>query len=766
MSRVKNSNLSNYIPNLKKLIKEQFGLIPIQIKQLWGYDNTNYLIMTKGSKFIFKTYANNSDTFDLLQAENKAFEHVKSEKNLFPVPVKYKDDSLVKILKIAGKERICRMLTFLNGELLGDVKPSKELFSSLGKTTAELDVKLQSFNNKSIKARRWKWDLQYLSLNKKYIKDIPDVKNRSLVEYYFEQYDENVIPLFPELRKSIIHGDVNEWNVLVKNDSVTGIIDFGDLCYSPLINELAITIAYACLYVDDPLKMAEVIVNSFNKVLLLKEEELSILYYLIPARLCVSVCNSAHERLKNPNNTYTAISEKLAWQFLNNWLKINPIALENSFRKNCGFKIIKPKSIKKVIADRYKVISPILSVSYDDPIYVTKSAFQYMYDAYGNTYLDAYNNIPHVGHSHPKVVEAGQRQMAKLNTNTRYIYDILNEYSEKLLSKFPSKLNTVYFVNSGSAASDLAIRMAKTHTGFDNIMVMEHGYHGNTQITIDISDYKFNNKLGHGQKDYIIKPEIPDIYRGKYKGENAGKQFAQDSIKVINSLDKQIAAFISEPILGCAGQVQLADGYLTELYPAIRKHGGVCISDEVQTGFGRLGKYFWGFEAQNVVPDIVIIGKPMGNGHPMGAVVTTQSIAGSFSKGVEFFSSFGGNPVSCTIGLAVLEVIEEENLQENARIVGNYYYSLLKELQKDHNKIGNIRGNGLFIGIELVKDRNNSQPATNLAKFVKNEFRNRNILLSTDGPFKNVIKSKPPLCFNKDNVEQVVETLNNILQSK
>ena len=323
---------------MKELIRKQFGLDLIQIKQLWGYDNFNYLIMTKDSKFIFKTYVNNSDTFDLLQAENEVLEYVESENNLFPVPVKYKDDSLIKIIKIGGEERICRMLTFLDGELLGNVKPSKELFHSLGKTTAELGVKLQSFNNNTIKARRWKWDLQYLSLNTKHIKDIPDAKDRSLIKHYFQQHDENVIPLIPDLRKSIIHGDVNEWNVLVNNNEINGIIDFGDLCYTPLINELAITIAYSCLYVDDPVKWAGIIVESYNKILPLKEEELVLLYYLIPARLCVSVCNSAHERVINPDNTYTAISEKLAWHFLYNWLKINPIALENRYRNICEFK--------------------------------------------------------------------------------------------------------------------------------------------------------------------------------------------------------------------------------------------------------------------------------------------------------------------------------------------------------------------------------------------------------------------------------------------
>jgi 4-aminobutyrate aminotransferase-like enzyme len=395
---------------------------------------------------------------------------------------------------------------------------------------------------------------------------------------------------------------------------------------------------------------------------------------------------------------------------------------------------------------------------------MVKSAFQYMYDAEGNTFLDAYNNIPHVGHSHPKVVEAAQRQLAKLNTNTRYIYDELADYAEKLLKHFPSQLNKVFFVNSGSAASDLAVRMANNHTKSNTMMVMESGYHGNTQIAIDISDYKFNNPKGDGQKNHIIKTILPDTYRGKYTADitNAGTLFGKDAVAQIEQSKQPISAFISEPILGCAGQVPLADGYLKEVYPAIRAQGGICISDEVQTGFGRLGDHFWGYEAYGVIPDMVILGKPIANGHPMGAVVCTLEIAESFEKGVEFFSSFGGNPVSCAIASAVLDVIEEEKLQENAKVVGDYYMSLLKDMMKKYSCIGDVRGSGLFIGFDIVED-NSKTPNTALASHIKNELRNKHILVSTDGPYDNVIKTKPPLCFSKKNAETVVTTVSDIL---
>ncbi|MEP2236991.1 MAG: aminotransferase class III-fold pyridoxal phosphate-dependent enzyme, partial [Maribacter sp.] len=285
------------------------------------------------------------------------------------------------------------------------------------------------------------------------------------------------------------------------------------------------------------------------------------------------------------------------------------------------------------------------------------------------------------------------------------------------------------------------------------------------QIAIDISDYKFNNAKGQGQKNHIIKAILPDTYRGKYSANNpnAGTLYGKDAVAQIKQSKQPISAFISEPILGCAGQVPLADGYLKEVYPAIRAQGGLCISDEVQTGFGRLGDHFWGYEAHDVIPDMVILGKPIANGHPMGAVVCTQEIAESFEKGVEFFSSFGGNPVSCSIASTVIDVIEEENLQENAKIVGNHYMALLKDLMQSYSCIGDVRGSGLFIGFDIVKE-NTKTPNIALASHIKNELRNRHILVSTDGPFDNVIKTKPPLCFNKENAEKVVLTVSGILE--
>ncbi|MEC7878101.1 MAG: aminotransferase class III-fold pyridoxal phosphate-dependent enzyme [Bacteroidota bacterium] len=743
-------------------IENAFGIKIDKLKKLSGYDNENYLLVSGKSKYILKKYPFTKENHKLVTAENDCLQFLnKEDPSIYPKPVSGIEGSLTEILSINKKKYVFRILSYIEGKFLGEVNHDKKLFNSLGSFLAKMNKLMIKYNNDAISSRIWEWDIQYLHLNNKYIDDIPKAENKKLVLYFFQQFEEVVSPKLPYLRKSIIHNDANEWNILTNKGKVTGIIDFGDLAYSQLVNEVAIAMTYGSYDKDDPLHYSTIILESYHKILPLKKEEISLLYYLISAMLCISVCNSAHSRKNNPKNKHALISEKNAWKMLIALSKLSPVYVENHYMKSLGFTVKKKKKVNQLIKNRHKIISPILSLSYKNPIAMDRSAFQYMFDIHGKTYLDAYNNVPHVGHSHPKVIEAASKQMKKLNTNTRYLYDIIQIYGSRLLNKFPKTLNKIYFVNSGSEASDLAIKLALSYSKNKKIMVMENGYHGNTQRCTDISDYKFNNKKGQGKKDYIIKVPMPNEFNSKYsKGKNGiGIQYANDAIKNIEN----VAAFICEPILGCGGQVPLPGGYLNKVYNKIRNNGGVCISDEVQTGFGRLGNVFWGYEMYDVIPDIVILGKPMGNGHPIGAVVTTDDIANSFGKGVEFFSSFGGNPVSCAVGLSVLDIIEEENLQENAKNVGNYYMSELKKLQKQYKFIGDVRGSGLFIGIEIV-EKNTKKPNTELAQKIKNNLREKHILVGTDGPFNNVIKSKPPICFTKENAKTVVDSIKDILK--
>lgn len=742
------------------VLKDYFDLSDFKLTKLEGYDSINFKVQSTKGTFVLKRYPNSAETIALLQSEGLLLKKLCDLKAYdFPTHIASKNKGCL----VVKGDFVYRLLSFVDGDFLGDMAHTPDLLNSLGTFLGEMDKTLAVISDTAIVAKETRWDLRHFKKNRAHISYIPDPKNRSLVAYFFMQFNEHVSPIEYQLRRSIIHNDANDWNVLTKNGRVSGIIDFGDMCHSWLINELAIAITYVMMGKENPLEIAIPVIQSYHKSLPLQEKELDILYYLVAARLCTSVCNSAYSKTLKPQSDYITISERPAWELLYKWLRINPIRAKDQFRKAAGFAPVHRPNLESTIKRRKQYLSDALSLSYEKPIEMYRSAFQYMYDSFGNTFLDAYNNIMIVGHCHPKVVGAGQRAMAKLNTNTRYLYDEILDYSKKLLSHFPAELNKVFFVNSGSAASDLAIRLAMAHTKKNKIMALEHGYHGNTKIGTDISHYKYDHQRGSGKQDYILQTPTPKVFgSGFANAKEAGEHFAKLTASQIAENENDVAAFIAEPIVGCGGQVPLAKGYLRDVYPRIRKQGGVCISDEVQVGFGRLGTYFWGFEMHQVTPDMVILGKPMGNGHPIGAVVTTTEIAESFDKGPEFFSSFGGNPVSCAIAHAVLEVIEEEGLQQNAGTVGEYLITQFKNLQKEYPEIVDVRGCGLFLGIELADK--SGKPNTWLASEIKNRLRRDFVLIGTDGPYESVLKIKPPLTFTIDNSEILICKIQSILK--
>jgi 4-aminobutyrate aminotransferase-like enzyme/Ser/Thr protein kinase RdoA (MazF antagonist) len=425
-------------------------------------------------------------------------------------------------------------------------------------------------------------------------------------------------------------------------------------------------------------------------------------------------------------------------------------------------------SSAETLSARRALLGENLSISYQQPLKIVRGWMQYLYDDTGRAFLDVYNNVPLVGHSHPRVVRAVQEQIALLNTNTRYLHDNVNRYAERLMRRIPEPLRVCYFVNSGSEANELALRLARAHTGREDVIVLEHAYHGHTTTLIDISPYKFDGPGGRGRKPWVRVAPIADDYRGPYRRDDAaaGTKYAQHVAEILQNIRAEghsVAAYIAETLPSVAGQIVFPPGYLAETYKHVRAAGGVCIADEVQVGFGRLGTHFWGFETQGIVPDIVVFGKPIGNAFPLAAVVTTPEIAASFNNGMEFFSTFGGNPVACAAGIAVLDVLEEECLQENALRVGSYLIARLKSLQQKHALIGDLRGSGLFLGIDLVIDRESREPAPNQATYVVNRLRERGILTGTDGPYHNVIKLRPPLVFSQTDADLFVATLDIIL---
>ena len=417
---------------------------------------------------------------------------------------------------------------------------------------------------------------------------------------------------------------------------------------------------------------------------------------------------------------------------------------------------------------REQVLSPNLSLSYETPIHIVRGKGSYLFDVLGRSYLDCVNNVAHVGHEHPHVVGTGQKQMGVLNTNSRYLHGGIIEYAERLSKLFPEPLSVCLFVNSGSEANELALRMARTYTGGTGIAVLEGGYHGNTQGLIDVSHYKFTGSGGHAPPSWTRTASVPDEFRGRYRRDDPSRAtlYAADVGEALRHLDSEghhPAAFLSESLLSCAGQIEPPQGYLTAAYEHARAAGALCIADEIQVGFGRLGSHMWGFETQGALPDIVTLGKPMGNGHPIGAVVTTREIAEAFDNGMEFFSSFGGNPVSTAIALAVLDILKDEKLQANATTVGTALKTGLDTLMQSHGCIGDVRGRGLFLGIEFVNSREALTPAPEIAHYVVEHLKKRGILLGSDGPDHNVIKIKPPMSFSGSDADRVINELDQVL---
>ncbi len=423
-------------------------------------------------------------------------------------------------------------------------------------------------------------------------------------------------------------------------------------------------------------------------------------------------------------------------------------------------KALERKSINKdeaIISYRKNHLGKNLRLQYRSPVKIIRGEGQYLLDQNGKHYLDTVNNVAHVGHENYRVVKAGQDQMALLNTNSRYLHENINELAKELLLTLPKELCVLHFVNSGSEANDLAMRMAKATTGNIDIIVSEMGYHGNSNSCVDISSYKFDGNGGFGAPEHTHVFPLPDAFRGKFRGERAGEEYAREVKKQILNIqakNRDVAAFIIEPIISCGGQIELPEGFLKKSYKYIKEAGGLCISDEVQVGCGRLGKTFWGFQLHNVIPDIVTIGKPLGNGHPLAAVACTREVADKFANGMENFNTFGGNPVSCAIGVEVLRTIRKEKLQDNALQVGEYLKEELKLLALDYPIIGDIRGQGLFIGIELVNSE--MLPLGEKTNYLVDRMKDYGILMSSDGPDNNVLRIKPPMVFTKDNADDLI----------
>jgi 4-aminobutyrate aminotransferase-like enzyme/Ser/Thr protein kinase RdoA (MazF antagonist) len=771
------------------------------------YDDNFHLSAPDGQEFVLKVmHPARDEAFVDMQC--RALQHLAKRAPQLTLPQVCPTENgqpFTKAILSDGSARLVWMLTFIHGTVLAEIHPrNSALLRDLGALLAELDSALADFSHPAAQ-RELKWDLSRAGWIRAYLHLIKDPSRRALVEHFLHLFASQVVPLLATVRRSVIYGDANDYNVLrrapsAQSGSTVSVIDFGDTHLGLTVSELAIAAAYALLGEPDPLHAVAHVVSGYHRVLPLNDNEIRLLYPLLAMRLAVSVTNSAHRKSLVPGDPYVSISEAPAWKALEKLAQLDPNLAHSTFRNACGLLALPrytthanstdsnasdasqpldgdeptatpppQRTAEQTLALRRTLLGQNLSVSYQKPLKIVRGWMQYLYDDAGQGYLDVYNNVPLVGHSHPRVVRAIQEQVAVLNTNTRYLHDNVLRYAERLTTSLPPPLRVWFFLNSGSEANELALRLARTYTRREDLIVLEYAYHGHTNTLIDISPYKFNGPGGAGQKPWVHVAPIPDDYRGPYRRDDpaAGEKYAQHVSEIIDNArasGRAIAAFIAETLPSVAGQIVFPPGYLEAAYRHVRAAGALCIADEVQVGFGRLGTHFWGFATQKVVPDIVVFGKPIGNAFPLAAVVTTPEIAASFDNGMEFFSTFGGNPVACAAGLAVLDVLQEERLQENALRVGRHFIGRLKLLQEKHPLIGDVRGSGLFLGLDLVLDRQTREAAPAQASYVVNRLRERGILTGTDGPHHNVLKLRPPLIFTQSDVDLFVSTLGEILE--
>lgn len=984
------------------------------IRDIWGIDasltrldgeyDLNFLVEAERDYVLKVMRVGCSAPFIDMQVE--ALEHLRRTASDLPVPavIPTVSGQLIATVQDAdGAPRLLWLLEELPGRTYALHRPHDAgLIHALGAATGAMDAAMEPFTHPELN-RSFKWNLMQAGWVADNLDTIKDPDQRALITDITREF-ESILPALQGLPQQAIHNDINDYNILVsgtltKPSTISGLIDFGDMCAAPRICNLAIAAAYVVLGHEAPEQALSALVAGYHSTNPLAPQETDLLWPLLRARLAVSVVNSTLMAVENPDDPYVTISQAPAWAFLESH-SVNAGLINARLRVACGFPVtdsaskvldwlgrergtfsailgrdltdapmgslaveniavpqnpfamttteagtvgaeygdvwlghyneprliytadafrngpwkasdrrtvhiavdgfmpagtpvhtpmaavvefwdnrqfdldyggmvilrhqtpdgdtfytlyghLDPDSIRHLnigqplekgevfaalgdqsvnggwiphvhfqlalttegmgidwpgvadpedlnlwnalcpnpaalmnLPDEKTAFQPVdksavlqgrrahfganLSLTYVEPVMFLRGWKHHLFDEWGRPYLDAYNNVPHVGHAHPRIQAVAADQLKRMNSNTRYLHPAQTAFADKILSKMPKGLGVCFFVNSGTEANELALRLARAHTGGKDMVTPDHGYHGNTTGAIDVSAYKFNAPGGVGQADWVHLVEVADEYRGSFRRDDPDRavKFAtcvDEALTKIKARNGKLAGFIAETYPSVGGQIIPPPGYLKEVYARIRAANGLCIADEVQTGLGRLGSHYFAFEEQGVVPDIVVMGKPIGNGHPLGVVVTTREIADSFAKGPEFFSTFGGSTLSCRIGLEVLQIVDDEGLMENARVMGQRLLDGLRDLQEQFETIGDVRGMGLFIGLDLVSDRDSRAPATSVASYIKNRMRQHRILMGSEGPADNILKIRPPLTIDADGVDMILAKMAQVL---
>ena len=760
----------------ERIATELFGITGAASRLVSERDQNVQILAHDGRGFVLKI-GNPADDPAVIDMQSQALLHVAATDPELPVMrlvPSVGGDHQVDVDGSDGRSHIARLVTLLPGRVMEADELRLDTLYSFGATCARLGRALRGFFHPAA-GHPLLWNVKHALDLRPLVGNIPDPQRREIVERVLDRFEEHVTPVFSNLRAQVIHNDLTPDNCLFDLDQrVSGIIDFGDMAHSALVCDFVSTVEPLMGERPDHFEALEATAAGFCSITPFLDEEIALLPDLLLARWTTTAVISAWRVLSYPENAeYITGWDAGVWAMLDAFTEMGPAAYERRIREAIaaasGSRRISPLAhvpIVELTERRHRLLGSALSpLTYDRPLHLVRGRGAWLYDVEGRAYLDCYNNVPVVGHSHPSVVDAIARQAATLNTNARYLHGSALELADRLTATMPHGLDTVMFVNSGSEANDLAWRLATTVTGGTGGVVTAFAYHGVTTAISDLSPEEFRDA---SRPSHVETVPAPDGYRGPHRREET-----EWELRYAEHVDDAVAALAGRGVRPAALFVDsgfTSDGILTPppafLQDAVRRWrdaGGLFVADEVQSGFGRPGSHLWGFEVHGVIPDVVTLGKPMGNGHPVAAVVTRADIVDRFARETEWFSTFGGNPVACEAGLAVLDVIERESVQANAAEVGAWVRGALEELMTRHQAIGEVRSLGLLIGVELVTDRTTREPAVGAANAVLNAMRERGVLVGTTGPLSNTLKIRPPLVITRDEAGLLIQTLDDVL---
>jgi 4-aminobutyrate aminotransferase-like enzyme/Ser/Thr protein kinase RdoA (MazF antagonist) len=757
-----------------EIARSRFG-VDGNARLLVSERDQNFLLEGEGPAWVLKV-SNAAEDRSVVEMEVAAVEHAASMDAGLPLPVARRttQGQTIADVTVGDAEHLVRMIPYLPGRNAQPSELDDRTLRELGIVVARLARALRGFYHPAA-GRMIEWDQKHLLDLAPHADLVADASRRALLEHALERFRRRVMPVLPSLRAQVIHNDITLDNLLLDDEgAVTGIIDFGDMAHTATVLDVPASMQSLVRDREDIFEVASAFLQGYTSLLPLEDGEADLLGDLLAGRMIQTILISAWRTRQFPDNDYITGWAEPAWALLDQLERVGMDEASRQLAASAGAPILRSHGRERhgrrpdagddaLLARRQRVLGSALEpLSYDRPLHLVRGRGAWMFAADGRAYLDAYNNVPVVGHAHPRVVDAVARQAALLNTNTRYLHSVIVELAERIVESMPPGLDTVMFVNSGSEANDLAWRLATIATGAAGGLVTDWAYHGVTAAIAEFSPSEWKP----GQRPPSVETfPAPDTYRGSYANPIDGAAARRDmaaAVERLASRDVRPAALFIDSLFTSDGIFAPPAGAVADWVAVAREAGALYIADEVQAGHGRGGAGLWTFTSWGVTPDIVTLGKPMGNGHPIAAVVTRAELVDRLAAETTFFSTFGGNPVACVAAFTVLDVLADERLVENAATVGDWLRGELWRLADRHPAIGDVRGRGLMTGVELV-ERETGAPASELGQTVRNQMRERGVLVGTTRREGNVLKVRPPLCIRRDEAALIVSALDEVL---